>query len=516
LVLTWENKSRVPDIYFAWSEDFDYRSYVERKSHFDEVSLAVDQSAMDVVGSVDRLSSKIGIAARVVSGGLDKIDGTIERGMDKLDDRLGDIDGTLKGIDSRLDNIDNTLTDGFTTLSFDLGNIDASIHDLSSVCELGFSKVAAHTARSNELLEDLVGLIKSQDQTWAREQYDLARDCIGRELWEDALGYADKAIHGNERNSGLHIEPVFHFLKGDILLNYPEVGEGLTFVERALESYLAGAKYCANQNHSLKALCLLQASWCYYCLGNRDEAIEAAKASTKLDTNPLALFHLAKYTAYQTNGCLSKPLVQAVLGDDTFFVRASNDRDFLHGKVDLDATADRALETRKEQLKRYRTKEIASEGAKKLVDLAQKINVKGASPEISKLTSINSSMAKLEQTDSLAELNDFFTEDLGAFRTEADRWAFEFSRDAIALREKINSHATDLRTAAETKRNSVKQLQVKAESISDYAYDGRSWLLSLGFTVVGTIIAFFIWSSVIWGTVGHWRFWSIGPTINER
>ena len=223
--------------------------------------LAVDRSTAKILSSADRLTGRIGQGAQILSGSIDQVGQVVEKGFDGVQNKLGDIDGRL-GLMSgqlgilggQLQGIDSTLTDGFTAISLNLKTIDTSIHGLAVVCDLGFDKVAAQTARSNKLLEDLVSLIKTPTQVWAKEQFEYAKECVSRDLWEDAFKFADKAVNGDDRNAGFHIEPAFHFLRSDILLHYPEVGEDNAFVEKALEGFSTGSKYCDNNQDELQAL----------------------------------------------------------------------------------------------------------------------------------------------------------------------------------------------------------------------------------------------------------------------
>jgi hypothetical protein len=73
MILTWENKSRISNFYFAYSKDFDYRKYMEEKSHSDEIVLAVDRSTTEIVGSADRLTQRFGEGVKTISGSIDRV-----------------------------------------------------------------------------------------------------------------------------------------------------------------------------------------------------------------------------------------------------------------------------------------------------------------------------------------------------------------------------------------------------------------------------------------------------------
>jgi ribosomal protein L7/L12 len=407
-----ENKSRIPDIYFAYSKDFDYRKYLEEKSHSDEVVLAVDRSTSEIVGAADRLTERVGVGVRVLSSSIDKVGNVLSDGFNRVENRLAGIDQTLQS--------------GFETLSFDLNTIDRSINELSFICDLGFQKLAAETIRSNELLEELVTLFKTPDQVWAREQFDNAKECVARELWDDALKYSNKSIQGDERNSGYHIEPAFHFLKGKILIQYPEVGDGSEFLNLALGNFLDAAKYCGKEHQKLKALSLLQASWCHYCLGDFDSALKAISDSIEGDrSNPLSHFLKAKYATRTGDVDVSATSLRcAILADEILYLRAVNDKDFIQSSLDLDETAKLARDFRKKQFKEF-LKDIRFDELARLEELASSIG-----EEMEQLKSIISTVKKYEDDQTLSSLNSFFLR--GSKKPGSNKYPYPDARDLSA------------------------------------------------------------------------------------
>ncbi|WP_299477165.1 hypothetical protein [uncultured Paracoccus sp.] len=470
-----ENKSRVPDIYFAYSQDFDYRKYLEEKSHFDEVVLAVDRSTSEIVGSADRLTERIGVGVEVLSGSIDRVGDAVSKGFNQVGEKL--------------DRIDNTLQSGFQTISFDLNSIDKSINELSYICDLGFEKLAAHTIRSNELLEELVTLFKTPDQVWAREQFEYAKECVARELWDDALKYSNKSIHGDERNSGFHIEPAFHFLKGKILIQYPEAGEGDEFIRLALASFLDAVKYCGKEHQKLEALSLLQVSWCHYCLGSFENALEAIKKSIARDgSNPLAHFLKAKYEARTGDAAASgTSLGYAILADEILHIRALNDQDFLQSSLDLEKTARLARDYRREQFMEF-CREIRLDQLIELQDLGKGINL--GSEEIQ---SIINRLEDIRKDQTLITLNNFFLRNSQRFPCEAMEIEDRGKRAREELINKINSHISRL------KSDSHREVVAEKKSKSSGSYDGM-----MGWGILAAaIILFFVFSS----------WWPQAPTL---
>lgn len=470
-----ENKSRIPDIYFAYNKNCDYRKYLEQKSHFDEVALAVDRSTSEIVGGVDRLTDRFGIGVQVLSGSID---------------RVGDILGDgFNRVENKLDEIDQTLQSGFETLSFDLNKIDMSINELSFICDLGFEKLAAYTIRSNELLEELVTLFKTPDQVWAREQFEYAKECVARELWDDALKYSNKSIHGDERNSGFHIEPAFHFLKGKILIQYPDVGDGDEFIKLALGSFLDAAKYCGKEHQKLEALSLLQASWCHYCLGDFDSALKAIADSIERDgSNPLAHFLKAKYAARTGDVDASATSLQyAILADEILYLRAVNDKDFVQSRLDLEKTARQARDYRREQFKEF-CEEIRFYELVKLEELASSIG-KGTE----QLNAIIADVRKYHDDQTLTSLNSFFLRGSEKYPCEA----MEVQARAQAARDDVTRSIQG--RINRLKRDSHRERIAKKKSKSSGSYDDM-----MGWGILAAaIVLFFVFSS----------WWPEAPTL---
>jgi len=219
-------------------------------------------------------------------------------------------------------------------------------------------------------------------------------------------------------------------------LHYPEVGEGNEFVEKALESFMNGAKYCGKKQQELKALCLLRASWCHYCLGDRASAIETVEQAQKLNDTPLGDFHLAKYKAADGDGGFSFPLLQAILWDELLYVRAFNDADFNKGTVDLETTAKHALETRKNLFNEYINHFFKYDEVKEFVEIADKAEVTGHDwMSVGELKKILSRIDELREDQTLSSLNDFL------IRGGDEK----FSSEAERLKERADVLTEDLK-----------------------------------------------------------------------
>ena len=112
--------------------------------------------------------------------------------------------------------LNDAVSSGFEQLSFDMQAISSGISELTSVFEWGFSELIAGVGRMNDLLSELVQIAKTPAQTWAYEQFEIARDAFRQGLYEEALEYLNRSIEGYVGNTGYKLEYRFHFLLGTI------------------------------------------------------------------------------------------------------------------------------------------------------------------------------------------------------------------------------------------------------------------------------------------------------------
>ena len=469
-----ENRSRIPDVYFSYSSDFDYRKYLEEKSHTDEIVLSVDESAKKIVGGVEHLAERLGTGAKILSNSIDNA----SRGINER----------LELVGQKLNEIDETLQCGFQTISIDLRSIDKSIENLSSVCDLGFSALTAQSIRTNTLLQELITLFKTPDQVWAREQYENAKECMIRELWEDALMYSNKSIHGDDLHSGFHIEPAFHFLKGQILMQYPGVGDGSEFLKLAIGAFADASKYCGSEHKHLKSQSLVQASWCYYCLGDFPQAGVEIDDSIKLNRGDhsilLSYFLRAKYAIRAGDTlCAIESLKVAFLNDAFYYYRASNDFDFLNGDIDLVDVAQSAKQIRVQQFDELKTT-IKLEALKKLSELLKKIG-----KDATEVDGVHRTVQEFESDSTLEKLTSLFRYRYsGDYRSDAQK--------VMARAERAYDDAiTRIRNHIDVLQNSRAGLRTVKKAVAPTA-DFDSMLFK-GYAI--TALCIFILFATWWG-----------------
>jgi len=320
-MLISSNAPRTPELYFSLRPDFDYGAYMEQRSHFDRVVLCMDRNTERLVGGAKTVAATLAHGFEGLSSGLTGISANIGE-TNKLVSEANDI-----------------LSTGFTNIEFSLDEISNNLDELRAVCEFGFSQLQQSILQSNVLLGRLLEATETPDQTWAREKFRYAKYCAENQLWEEALEYINHAINGDKSHAGFKLDPEFHFLRGQIHLGGDTISNKLVDLEKAFTDFVASVRYCRGSNHlDLRTEALSQASWCKYCSGDIDGALEwIDQVEDGKQPRPDISFRKAKYFLHRGDVASAEgPFLAALTKNPFYALRAKNDKDFTdHGqKVD--------------------------------------------------------------------------------------------------------------------------------------------------------------------------------------
>jgi tetratricopeptide (TPR) repeat protein len=311
---------KTPDFYYQYSEDFDYRSYLEEKSHFDRIELSIDSGIRRLVASNDDLRN-LGVKS-------------------------------TSEVTSAFDRVGAKLDSGFERLEISLDAAKAAIDDLRAVCEYGFSDLSLGLNSINQSLRELLEISRTPDQTWAFEQYSIAQDAFRRNLFAEALDYLDRAIDGHGNRSGYRIEHRFYMLRGLIYLgNYKNCDENVVKLINAQRDFLMAARYAENTSKVDCARSFGLAGWAFYCDGKMSESEANLRKSVELNSSDAAsFFDLSKVLFYQGNLEEGRKILAATLRlDSSYGIRAAADLDFLDNKMEtLEVIEDYRLELKSE------------------------------------------------------------------------------------------------------------------------------------------------------------------------
>lgn len=207
--------------------------------------------------------------------------------------------------------------------------IQTGLRDLNDSFEWGFSEILASLGRMNDSLEELVKIAKTPAQTWAFEQYVIARDEFRRHLYEEALDSVSRAINGYGSNPGNKTEYRFHFLVGTLRLgSFENSDPQLINLQIAEEAFLRAARYSEHDSSSDAALALLAAGRAAFSANHLDRAQHHAAAALSLHATPETHYQLGKiYCALGDWQSASTHLYEAIYSCKENAIRAAGDAD---------------------------------------------------------------------------------------------------------------------------------------------------------------------------------------------
>ena len=189
--------------------------------------------------------------------------------------------------------------------SFEIQNNELSIrlngHNMSRLTSaplLDLNRAGMGLEDINKSLKQLLDNVRNPSQTWALEQFDIARKAFTRQQYEDALAYVNNAIGGSGAQTGYKLDHRFYYLKGLILFGDMQGITGdLVDYQRAREAFEAAAKYATNSADRSECLCKAGLSAC--AAGQHKDAFDIFHQAC--ETNP------SDALAYYLFACLNFP-----------------------------------------------------------------------------------------------------------------------------------------------------------------------------------------------------------------
>jgi hypothetical protein len=289
---------------FAYRDGFDYQSYLEQKSHFDRLELSVDKSISKLIYSTSELTKK-----------------------------------GFNNISADLKNIDNNINSGFEQLSVEISKISENIDGLTTVLEYGISELSIRLSQIDNSLESLILLASTPDQTWAAEQFSIARDAFRKYLLSESLDFINKAISGYGNRSGYPLDHRYHMLRGLILLGANANTETLN-LQSARDSFLNAAKYAKAVSPTDCARAYRMAGWASYCAGEMLDSKKFYLLSLEMNKDDtVSKFEICKpLIALGENNFAIEYFKKAITIDYSFAIRAACENDFLSIKDDITRT----------------------------------------------------------------------------------------------------------------------------------------------------------------------------------
>lgn len=253
-----------------------------------------------------------------------------------------------------LEHINDGINSGFTMLSADIdrlnNTIDSGFERIATIFEWGFSEVLISLGRVNDSLDALIKIARTPAQTWAYEQFEIARDEFRRGLYNESLESVLRAINGYGSNPGYKTEFRFHFLQGTIRLgSFKNSDLQLVDTADSEAAFLKAARYARNDLPVEAARALLCAGRAAYVQKNADKSLEYSTDAISLNPELIEAY----FQSAQALCVLGRPqdsvehLVTAIIHEHEYAIKAANDADICQYPEMLK----KALTTAKNKLK---------------------------------------------------------------------------------------------------------------------------------------------------------------------
>jgi|GEM_PF-5809548 len=210
-------------------------------------------------------------------------------------------------------------------------SLELKLEEINSTFQWGFSELLLAVSGVRDSLQDLIRVSKTPAQTWAYEQFEIARDAFRRGLYEEAEKYLERAIGGFGSNPGYDLEYRFHYFLGVLHIgSFRNHANKIVTPEKAEQSFLRAARCARHDLPGEAGRAFLAAGWAAYCQGKFLDALAHATEGKNLRPNlPEAHYQRAKILAHIGNCTESMAaLRKAVLMDREYSLKALTDGDF--------------------------------------------------------------------------------------------------------------------------------------------------------------------------------------------
>jgi tetratricopeptide (TPR) repeat protein len=514
----------------SWS----YKDFLQAKEFNNAIDLAIEKQTLSLIATERELAAD---GAKVVADvSRESTDRLIAAGHQQAEHVAGAIN-------------DQTALNaqGFTILHYDLqqvregidsveeavGRVEAGVEGVSAGIErLGalfdwrIAEVVGRLGALDTSLQTLIRLAKTPSQTWAYEQFEIARIALGRGLYREAMTYVDQAINGFGSHTGFPLEPRFHYLRGTIHLTSSE-DEGLLDVAAAEAAFERGARVAAADDRSMASSARCAVGYAAYCQGAFDRSRQNINSAKALDEhNVEALYLSGKLFAREGSDELATgDLSKALMFDRRFAARAGADGDY-RSRPDV---LRRAIAS---------VREVATQRVGATVDRTRRVHSELRSA-IDRLSAIaaptpTTILARSARVDQLArEVDDWLTSRTLYGSTEAQRPAGQIAvtlegvrndvlvwteaaikgipdreRDAISALEqqvKVLPKIPDRGPLAATPQSPYASPEVKESTFKAFRIAGLlTWLgvIILGYHIGQGAIFWAIFGGWIWGLFG--------------
>ena len=245
----------------------------------------------------------------------------------------------LTGIESSTSVLSEGMYAGFSMLGGQMDMIAQEISGLNASFQWGFAQMIAQMGGMSASLQKLIQIAKTPVQTWAYNQFEIARENFRKGLYTNCLKRLDKAINGDQTSAGYEEEWRFHQMIGVVRLGFFGCEAKLIDLAQAEQAFLLAAGYAKVDEPQEAARAFLSAGWSAFVRGELPVALRHTEQAIALDANLTeALFQAAKIQMASGAPRLALPVLRKAIDQvPTYVVKAAADGDFRRHEEDLNS-----------------------------------------------------------------------------------------------------------------------------------------------------------------------------------
>ena len=287
-----------------------------------EVPLAISRHSRELVGTLEELGQQNIHTAQV-----------LESSTRELQQANREEFAVLKGeMREEFDALSESLDDGFEMISLDIQEVSKGVAEGNRLLFWGFRRMISDIGCVNDSLKQLVAIAKTPAQTWAYNQFEIAKDCIRRELYPEAFEALTRAINGFGDNTGYKTEFRFHYTLGTLYLGdvRDEKAHGILDFPKAEEAFNNATRYSRKDFPKEASVACAAAGWAALCQGRLEQALDYTQQAISLNPDfAEAHFQLAKILMHQDKSDDAIPsLRRAIVIELKYLFKALGDPDF--------------------------------------------------------------------------------------------------------------------------------------------------------------------------------------------
>ena len=214
-------------------------------------------------------------------------------------------------------------TSKLSEVNFNLEALGREMSGVKSLLDWRLSEITGLLSGMKLSLEQLVEIAKTPSQTWAAEQFDIARDAYSNALYDEALTYIENAISGTGSQTGYIMDHRYHFLKARVLFGDGDrrAHELVDFI-KSEQAFLKAERYSRIGSDKAMSLCGAALSACGQ--GQDGVAMEHLNNAKKKDnTHPETRYILAKLHFKNNDIDKGESELRAAYDNDIFYVSKS-------------------------------------------------------------------------------------------------------------------------------------------------------------------------------------------------